>query len=162
MALRRRMRVLDGSEDESAQQECMLRVGFASADMKHVDQHFGSAKSLIVFGVDPDDSYLIEAVGFDYLNHDENEGKLGEKIEVLEGCVAVYAEAVGSSAAQKLLRAGIQPVKVHDGAVISELINYLQEEMLQGPSSWLAKAIDRNKNPDPERFNEMEYEQWDE
>ena len=162
MTLQRRMRVVTGGEADDSQQQFFLRVGFASTDMKHVNQHFGSAKSLVIFGVNPDDANLLEVVGFDYLNHDENESKLGEKIEVLDGCVAVYSEAVGSSAAQKLLRAGIQPVKVHDDAEIEELIKYLQEEMLQGPSSWLAKAIDRHKNPDPARFNEMEFEQWDE
>ena len=161
MALRRRMRVLDGTDEGHGQQEHLLRVGFASTDMKHVNQHFGTTKSLVIFGVNPDNAQLIEAIGFDYLGHDENEGKLSEKIEALTDCVAVYLEAIGSSAAQKLLRTGVQPVKVHDGAEIEELIKYLQDEMLQGPSTWLAKAIERHKNPDPSRFNAMEFEQWD-
>ena len=162
MTLRRRMRVLDGTEEEEALQEPLLRVGFASTDMTHVNQHFGTTKGLVIYGVNPDDAYLIEAIGFDYVNPDENEGKLAEKIDALNGCVALYSEAIGSSAAQKLLHIGVQPVKVHDGAEIENLIKYLQEEMLAGPSTWLAKAIERHKNPDPARFNAMEFEQWDE
>jgi nitrogen fixation protein NifX len=34
--------------------------------------------------------------------------------------------------------------------------------MKAGPSSWLAKAINQYKSPDPERFNQMEDEGWDE
>ncbi len=57
---------------------------------------------------------------------------------------------------------GVQPIKVVQGAVISELIESLQDEMNQGPSAWLAKAISAQKGPDMSRFDEMEEEGWDE
>jgi len=34
--------------------------------------------------------------------------------------------------------------------------------MKAGPSSWLAKAINQHKSPDPDRFKAMEEEGWDE
>ena len=51
---------------------------------------------------------------------------------------------------------------MHEGSKIKDLIVDLQNEMKAGPSSWLAKAIYQNKGPDPERFNKMEDEGWDE
>ena len=56
---------------------------------------------------------------------------------------------------------GIQPVKVVEGARINDLIDALQEELKQGPSAWLAKALAKN-TLDISRFNEMEMEGWDE
>ncbi|MDX1810803.1 MAG: NifB/NifX family molybdenum-iron cluster-binding protein [Gammaproteobacteria bacterium] len=162
MSLKRRMRVVGGDDDERDLNENGIRVAFASSDMEHVNQHFGFATSLVIYLINPEAAVLKEVVGFSYPSHDDSEGKLGEKLEVLKGCVAVYSEAVGSSAAQKLLNVGVQPVKVHDGAEISELIKYLQEEMLQGPSAWLAKAIQRQKSPDPSNYNDFEFESWDE
>lgn len=161
MVLQRRMRIVEESESKNPD-DTSIRVAFASSDMQHVNQHFGSAKCLVIYSVNPEHTQLVEVAGFDYENHGDNEDKLGEKIEVLLGCVAVYSQAVGSSAAQKLLSAGVQPVKVHDGAEIAELLKYLQSEMLQGPSAWLAKAITRQKNPDLTRFESMEFEGWDE
>ena len=98
---------------------------------------------------------------FDPLGGDENEVKLAEKLKVLDGCVAVYCRACGASAVGRLLEMGIQPVKVVEGARINDLIDALQEELKQGPSAWLAKALAKN-TLDISRFNEMEMEGWDE
>ncbi|MES9812521.1 MAG: NifB/NifX family molybdenum-iron cluster-binding protein [Candidatus Thiodiazotropha sp.] len=90
------------------------------------------------------------------------EDKLAAKIAVLEDCIAIYSQAVGASAISQLKAKGIQPVKVSPGAVISDLLESLQDELRQGPSSWLAKAIASTLPADPSRFDEMEAEGWDE
>ena len=90
------------------------------------------------------------------------EDKLSVKIDLLSGCAAVYCQAIGGSAINQLIAKGIQPVKVHEGSKIKDLIVDLQNEMKAGPSSWLAKAINQHKTSDPERFNQMEDEGWDE
>ena len=74
----------------------------------------------------------------------------------------MYCQAVGGSAINQLIAKNIQPVKVHEGGKITDLIVDLQNEMKAGPSSWLAKAINQHKSFDPERFNQMEDEGWDE
>jgi nitrogen fixation protein NifX len=161
MTVQRRMRIVGDSENVDSGIGGLC-VAFATDDMSHVNQHFGSAKSLVIYQVSPKTSQLLEVAEFHYENHDDNEGKLGEKIEMLKNCIAVYSQAVGSSASQKLIAAGVQPVKIRDDAEISTLIKYLQEEMLQGPSAWLAKAIKQQKNPDYNPFENMETEKWEE
>lgn len=91
-----------------------------------------------------------------------HEDKLAAKIAVLEGCIAVYSQAVGASAIKQLKAKGIQPVKVSPGARINELLSALQDELREGPSSWLAKAIAGTIPADPARFDQMEAEGWDE
>ncbi len=139
-----------------------IKVAFATTDMKHVDQHFGAAKSFAIYAVDQDKAGFVEAMEFGKLEMDGNEDKLGVKIEALEGCIAVYSQAVGASAINQLKARGIQPVKVSPGAPIDAQIEALQEELRDGPSRWLARAIADHQPTDPGRFDKMEAEGWDE
>jgi len=161
MSLTRRLNVVPDSDEEKFMQTA-LKIAFATSDMETVNQHFGSAKSFAVYAVDMDEAHMLEAAEFGVLNQDGNEDKLSVKLDLLDGCAAVYCQAVGGSAINQLIAHGIQPVKVHEGSKIKELIVDLQNEMKAGPSSWLAKAINQHKSPDPERFNKMADEGWDE
>jgi len=139
-----------------------LKVAFATSDMTTVNQHFGSAKSFAVYAVNRDETQLLEAAQFGVLAQDGNEDKLSVKIDLLAGCAAVYCQAIGASAINQLIAHGIQPVKVHEGSKIADLLVDLQNELIAGPSSWLAKAINKYQNVNPERFSLMEDEGWDE
>ncbi|MGR9108921.1 MAG: nitrogen fixation protein NifX [Gammaproteobacteria bacterium] len=161
MTLSRRLyRVPDSTEDRWM--TTALKVAFATTDMKHVDQHFGAAKSFSIYAVDQDQFRFVEANEFGKLAMDGNEDKLAAKIEALKGCIAVYTQAVGASAIGQLKAKGIQPVKVSAGAEIKDLLKSLQQELRQGPSAWLAKAISSASPADPSRFDAMEAEGWDE
>ncbi|MCU7940199.1 MAG: nitrogen fixation protein NifX [gamma proteobacterium symbiont of Bathyaustriella thionipta] len=139
-----------------------LKVAFATTDMKHVDQHFGAAKSFALYVINRDKYCLKEVAEFGDLSMDGNEDKLAAKISTLEGCIAIYSQAVGASAVNQLKAKNIQPVKVSPGVEIIDLLNALQEELIQGPSSWLAKAIASTLPADSSRFDEMEEEGWEE
>jgi nitrogen fixation protein NifX len=161
MSLTRRLNIVPDSDEEKFMQTA-LKIAFATTDMETVNQHFGSAKSFAVYAVDMEDAHLLEAAEFGVLSQDGNEDKLSVKLDLLSGCAAVYCQAVGGSAINQLIARGIQPVKVHEGSKIKDLIVDLQNEMKAGPSSWLAKAINQHKGPDPDRFNKMADEGWDE
>ena len=152
----RQLRVLD---DESADAS-LLKVAFATSDRKSVNQHFGSASCFAIYGVGPTESKLLTVTEFGDLNQDGNEDKLAIKLEVLNDCIAVYCRACGASAVRQLMSMGVQPVKVTEGAQITELIKALQQELNEGPSSWLAKALKRNQVHDNGRFDAMESEGW--
>ena len=165
MSLQRRMQIIDGSTpdgEDSKFSETALRIAFATSDMTHVNQHFGSAKSFAIYAINPDDSKLLEASQFGHLDQDGNEDKLAAKISILQDCAAVYCHAIGASAVRQLLVLGVQPVKVNDNIPIIDLVKMLQDEMRSGPSSWLAKAIAQQQAPDAGRFDNMEAEGWDE
>lgn len=152
------MRKLEVLGDHDAE---LLKVAFASSDRVAVDQHFGSARALVIYGINPEEAALLNVSEFGELEQNGNEDKLAIKLDLLEGCIAVYSRACGASAVKQLLARGIQPVKVTEGALIKDLLAQLQQELQQGPSSWLAKAVSRNKL-DESRFDEMEMEGWDE
>jgi len=160
MAVQRRMKIVDDNENSADSSMC-IRVAFASNDMKNVNQHFGSTKGLVIYGINPDSSFLIEIAEFSVNHYEENEDKLIDKINVLKGCVGVYSQAVGSSAAKKLLIEGIQPIKVHEETCINVLIKYLQKELSQGPSAWLARAISHQNKYSIYYTENMGAESWE-
>jgi len=155
MAITRQLRVLSDDSDI-----VMLRVGFASSDGHIVDQHFGSARAFAIYGLNPEQAYMESLVEFDTPDLDATEDKLMHKLALLNGCIAVYCRACGASAVRQLLAQNIQPVKVTDDTPIAELIEALQTELREGPSSWLAKAIRRNQGPNAARLDEIEAEGW--
>ena len=130
MGLQRRMQVIDSSTPENEEVNLLdtaVKVAFATSDMTHVNQHFGSAKSFAVYAINPDDAKLLEACQFGQLEQDGNEDKLVSKMAILEGCAAVYCHAIGSSAVRQLVVRGVQPVKVSDNVPIGDLIEMLQD-----------------------------------
>ena len=159
MTLTRRLRLVDSSGTEEAMDR-MLKVAFASADRKHVDQHFGSAGAFAIFEVCKDGSRLLELVEFGPTPQDGNEDKLAARIEALNGCAAVYMNAVGSSAILQLRAKGIRPMKVAPGTPIATQLFLLISELRQDPSDWVESAVAIEK--DPARFDLMAAEGWDE
>ncbi len=162
MALQRRLKVLQSGTEGDDWMDTAVRVAFASTDMKQVNQHFGAAEAFAIYAVDMERTELLEVVQFGELAMDGNEDKLAAKIASLNDCIAVYSQAVGASAVGQLKSKGIQPVKVSPGALISDLLESLQEQLREGPSAWLARAIEEQKPVDPNRFQAMEAEGWDE
>lgn len=159
MALERRLRLVRTTREES-EMAASVKVAFATSDMNHVDQHFGAAEAFAIYALDPEQASLVEAVQFGQLAMDGNEDKLGSKIDALDGCIAVYCQAVGGSAINQLRARGIQALKVQPGTRIKGLINALQEELRAGPSAWLARAIESQGSRGAGRFDEMEQEGW--
>lgn len=162
MVLKRHLKILDCDTEARAMEDTAIKVAFASTDMKYVNQHFGSAESFVIYAVDMEQSKMLEVAQFGDLAQDGNEDKLIEKMSALEGCIAVYTQAVGASAVRQLKALGIQPVKVSAGTEISELLQSIQEELRSGPATWLARAIDAQKPSSPQKFDDMEAEGWDE
>lgn len=169
MTFERKLRIIDGGAAppaeaaggmaDSAEQ---VLVAFASADRKHVNQHFGAAEGFVIYRVGPHHRELMEAAEFGRLDMDGNEDKLAAKIDALGDCVAVYCQAVGASAIGQLKARGIQPLKVSPDTLISGLLRDLQQELRDGPSAWLARAIERRAPGRTDRFEAMEAEGWTE
>lgn len=159
MTLKAHMTVLD-THTEEPWIAAALKVAFATTDMLTVNQHFGSAASLAIYAFDMEHRDFIEVYKFRELDKDSDKDKLADKISILEGCIAVYSSAIGASAVSQLRAKGVQPVKVTAGAEITDLLDSLQEELLAGPSAWLAQAINSQYPVDPLRFDAMEDEGW--
>ncbi|MGB5833598.1 MAG: NifB/NifX family molybdenum-iron cluster-binding protein [Thiohalocapsa sp.] len=159
MTLERKLSVVcdDAADADSA---TSVKVAFASADRKHIDQHFGAAEGFVLYSISASGYELLEAAQFGRLDMDGNEDKLGAKIDVLRDCIAVYCQAIGASAIRQLRGVGVQPIKAPAQTLISGLLRELQRELSEGPSAWLARAIDQRQPRRDDRFEVMEAEGW--
>ncbi len=165
MPVKRRLSIVDPASNQQANHDSIepeLKLAFATTDMETVNQHFGSASSFSIYAFDQNKSRLYEVVQFGEIEQDGNEDKLLAKLNALENCVAVYSQAIGASAIAQLKARNIQPVKVAAGTSITHIIEMLQGELRTGPGAWLARAMQKQKIPDPGRFDDMEAEGWDE
>jgi len=161
MTLQRKLKLV-GQDTDDADPATTIKVAFASADRKHVDQHFGAAEGFVIYRVGAGGHELLEAAEFGRLDMDGNEDKLGVKIHTLAGCIAVYCQAVGASAIGQLRTAGVQPIKVAPRTPISGLLCELERDLRDGPSAWLARAIEQQRPQRTDRFDAMEAEGWSE
>jgi nitrogen fixation protein NifX len=139
-----------------------FKVAFATTDRKRVNQHFGSARTFIIYSVSQEQTELVEIAEFGDLSQDGHEAKLATKLDLLKGCAAVYCQAVGGSAIRQLIAHGIQPIRVDENSSIEQLLRDFKTELDANSSSWVAKACKRHESSDLKRFDAMEAEGWQE
>ncbi len=164
MPLERRLKLLTPAMDEPEQNAPLqLKVAFASADLRHVDQHFGAAAAFALYAITPTHTKLLEVVQFnDSAVMDGNDNKLTAKIAALHGCALVYCQAIGAAAINQLRAKGLQAMKVAPGTAIKTVLTELQQELRTGPSAWLVRVMTQQGGRPVERFDAMAAEDWSE
>ena len=119
-----------------------MKVAFATEDGERVDAHFGWARSIMVYDVQPDAYTLDKTVIFDgILEQDGNEDKINPKLEALKECAIVYVADIGGPAAARVVASKIHPVKAKNREYINDLIADIQKVMKGTPPPWLRKAM---------------------
>ena len=122
-----------------------MKVAFATQDNVHINAHFGWAKKVDVYDVSSEGYSFLETVelGGD-LKEDGNEDKLVPKINAVADCTIVYVSAIGGSAASRLLKHKITPLKAENqDDEINDVLNSLVKTM-SDPPPWLRKALGKN------------------
>lgn len=126
-----------------------MKVAFCTENLIDVDAHFGWAKKIAIYEVEPEISRLIEVVEFTGfagdLAEDGTEDKLIPKLDAIKDCAILYVIAIGGSAAAKVIRLGVHPVKAPTPQPIADIITRLQEVLKGTPPPWLRKALLKGK-----------------
>ena len=123
-----------------------MKVAFATEDGKHVDAHFGWAKSIAIYDVLPEGSRFIQSIEFDgELAEDGNEDKLGAKLEAIKDSAILYVAAIGGSGAARVVAKGVHPVKVAETEEINSLLLRMQKVLSGNPPPWLRKILNRGR-----------------
>jgi len=123
-----------------------MKVAFATQDLKRVDAHFGWAKNIAIYEVNPDGSHFVEAIEFDGdLKEDGNEDKLAPKIDAIKDYAILYVAAIGGSGAARVVANNIHPMKVSQPEEISDLIDKLTTVLRGTPPPWLRKVMSKGQ-----------------
>ncbi len=120
-----------------------MKVAFTTSDRVHINAHFGWAKEIDVYDVSPEGYQFLNTISFTgELKEDGNEDKLVPKIEALSDCTIVYVSAIGGSAAARLIRKRITPVKAKsEDDEIADILGKLVQTLKGNPPPWLRKVL---------------------
>ncbi|MEO0536296.1 MAG: nitrogen fixation protein NifX [Cyanobacteria bacterium P01_A01_bin.123] len=140
-----------------------MKVAFTTRDSVHINAHFGSAPQIDVYEANTDGYTFLESRTFQgNLKEDGNEDKLAPKVKALQDCTLVYVSAIGGSAAGRLIRNNITPVKaqVPDEDAIQDTLAQLVQMLNGSPPPWLRKALLKSQPQDSfeDEFETLEEE----
>lgn len=123
-----------------------MKVAFATEDGQHVNAHFGWAKKIAIYDINPDDCCFVNCVEFiGNLEEDGNEDKLAPKLEAIKDCAILYVAAIGGSAAARVVARNVHPIKVAETQVIEDSLQQLQKVLNGNPPPWIRKALNKGK-----------------
>jgi len=125
-----------------------VKIAFATNDRVHINAHFGWAKQMTVYEVSTEGYKLVNTIEFDGdLKEDGTEDKLVPKLEALADCTIVYVSAIGGSAAARLIRKNVTPIKskTEKDDEINDVLERLVETLKGSPPPWLRKALQQKE-----------------
>lgn len=122
-----------------------MKIAFTTSDQKHINSHFGWAKMIDIYEVSDSGYEFIETRNFEGdLKQDGNEDKIVPKLEALLDCTIVYVTAIGGTAAAKLIKKGVTPIKAKsESDEISVVLERLVQTLKGSPPPWLRKALQK-------------------
>ena len=83
-----------------------MKVAFATQDQQRVDAHFGWAKHIAIYDVQPEGYSFVQDIHFgEDLAEDGNEDKLAPKLDAIKDCAILYVAAIGGSGAARVVPA---------------------------------------------------------
>ncbi|MBD2595071.1 nitrogen fixation protein NifX [Nostoc spongiaeforme FACHB-130] len=120
-----------------------MKIAFTTSDHIHVNAHFGWAREIDVYEIDAEGYQFLQTLNFEgELKEDGNEDKITPKLDALVDCAIVYVTAIGGTAAAKLIKKGVTPVKARtEEEKIEELLTKLVQTLKGNPPPWLRKAL---------------------
>lgn len=125
-----------------------IKVAFATKDLEIINAHFGGAKEFIVYKVSPEGFEVDGVIKTDTsaMNGDE---KTEFKVEALSGINIMYCESIGGTAAAKVIRAGINPMKVQEPRKIKDVLADLVTMINDNPPPWIKRIMNIETTEDP-------------
>ncbi|MBU1659175.1 nitrogen fixation protein NifX [bacterium] len=141
--------------ESNAPLENAIKVAFATKDMQMINAHFGGAKEFVVYKVSPKGFEMSEVITTD-TSAMEGDDKTDFKVKALKGVNIMYCESIGGTAAAKVIRGGINPMKVQEPRKIEEVLKELLVVINDNPPPWVKKIMNIQTTLDPrlERWRE--------
>lgn len=127
--------------------ENAIQVAFASKDMETINAHFGGAKEFVVYKVSKDTFELDGVIKTDTSDL-VGDDKTDFKVKALAGVNIMYCESIGGTAAAKVIRGGINPMKAQEGKKIEEVLSDLIVMINDNPPPWVRKIMNLETKED--------------
>ncbi|MGE4419188.1 MAG: nitrogen fixation protein NifX [Sulfurimonas sp.] len=120
--------------------ENSIKVAFASNDMQKINAHFGGAKEFYVYGVSKE-GFQLEGIVKTDTSDLEGDDKTDFKVKALNGVNIMYCESIGGTAAAKVIRSGMHPMKVEQESQIEDVLKELVTMINTNPPPWIKRIM---------------------
>ncbi len=128
--------------------ENAMKVAFATKDMENINAHFGGAKEFVVYDVSKDGFALSGVIKTD-TSKLTGDDKTDFKVKALKGINIMYCESIGGTAAAKVIRAGMNPMKVQEPRKIEDVLGELVAMVNDNPPPWVKRIMNIETTEDP-------------
>ena len=128
--------------------ENSIKVAFATKDLEIINAHFGGAKEFIVYNVSKE-GFVLDGVIKTDTTEMTGDDKTDFKVKALDGINIMYCESIGGTAAAKVIRAGMNPMKVQEPRAIEEVLKELVEMINSNPPPWIKRLMNIETAEDP-------------
>ena len=122
-----------------------MRVAIATQDLARIDAHFGWARHLMLYEVSAEGCRYLETLSFASARADGDHGKLGPRLEAMEGCDLVFVAQLGPEAELGLSRTRVTPIRRFAGQPIALALEALRDGLRSGAPVWLRRIEQRRR-----------------
>lgn len=116
--------------------EGMIRVAFATKDLKNINSHFGSAKQFAIYEISKSEITLLEIKRIKDKDTDKT-------VALLSDVDIVYFTNIGAIAAAKLINKGIFTIKYKEFVSIEKETQKLKKMLSTNPPPFIKKIIEK-------------------
>jgi nitrogen fixation protein NifX len=121
-----------------------MKVAFATKDMTNIDDHFGWAKQFAVYEINKE-GFSLHGIVKTEEGVDNEDEKINSKIDAIKDCAIVYCQAIGPTAAAKVIKHHIHPIKIDKETSIEEALGALVTMLKGNPPPWIKRIIMRDE-----------------
>lgn len=125
-----------------------MKVAFATKDLETINAHFGGAREFVVYNVSKE-GFVLDGVIKTDTSEMTGDDKTDFKVRALDGINIMYCESIGGTAAAKVIRAGMNPMKVQEPRMIVEVLRELVEMINTNPPPWIKRIMNIETVEDP-------------
>lgn len=127
-----------------------MKVAFATKDLENINDHFGWAHQFAIYEVNKEGFSLVEVVKTrkEQPGEDVEAEKIQSKIDAIGGSAIVYCEAIGPTAAAKVIHNKIHPIKVGEPKRIDDAARELVTMLNGNPPPWIRRIIAKESGID--------------
>jgi nitrogen fixation protein NifX len=118
-----------------------MKVAFATEDGKRVDSHFGRCGCFSIFEVNAEGYHWLQAREISDASAQVESDRIEQRVDAVKDCTLLFMNQIGPTAAARVTRQGVMPLKVEEGADIIGQLERLKEMLSTKPPLWLAKAM---------------------
>lgn len=118
-----------------------MKVAFATDGGRLINTHFGHCQTFMVYEITTERFKWLETRKVVEPENNTEASRIEARLNTIMDCTLVFVTAIGASAAARVTRNKIMPVKVDHDTEILQQLDRLLDMLRTKPPLWLVRAL---------------------